>query len=189
MSPQIDTPSPGGWLRLYGVRVAKALVIGGAGALLAVNVIQYGTQNLGQVEHYCEGALATTATKGGVAKSCRNPFQGTGAVVLDTDQGVYVTEAPYTVSKLDAGPAASATLSGSAVFDNLIISGQKRFLSTYGTGSSTFRSKGIVTVASGAYLNFVWGGTTSGATTTGKNPGAVRLKWFNCSDISSTVAC
>lgn len=33
-----DTPSPSGWIRLYGVRVAKALVIGAVGAAAALNI-------------------------------------------------------------------------------------------------------------------------------------------------------
>lgn len=179
-----DVRSPGGWLRLYAVRIASTLLVGSVGA--AVVVTMFGTQNGGQIEHACQGALSTSAAANGVAFSCRNPFSGTAALLVSYDEGVVINEAITVAGNLDVGVASNATASGTNVFDNLNFAGARRFVPT-ATSGSTVRTSGIVLVGSGKFLNGKWGITTSGATLSGRKPGIYSFKWINASDISSSL--
>jgi hypothetical protein len=181
-----SVPSPGGWARLYGVKVGKALLLGTAGGAIVFSL--FGTFNEGQVDHYCEGPLRTQTGAKIVAFSCRNPFpNSTGAILASYEQGIYWDTNATVPGTLDAGIATTATASGQTVFNNVQITGAPRFLSTAATGS-TIRTSGLVRVGSGQYLNFMFV-TTSGATLTGKSPGFVRMKWFNCSAVAGDVDC
>lgn len=178
--------SPGGWARLRNAIVTHWMKIGVAGTALGA-ILLFGTYNSGQAEHYCEGPLTTQTGAGIVALSCRNPFSGTGLILASDEQGLYFAEAPYIDGSLDGGTAATGIASGSNIFDNVQLNNPRRFVSTAYSGS-TIRTSGLVRVASGSYVNFAFS-TTSGATTTGNDVGFIRLKWFNCSDVSSTVDC
>jgi hypothetical protein len=181
-----SVPSPGGWIQLYGVRVAKALLLGTAGGAIVFSL--FGSFNQGQVDHYCEGALVTKTGAKIVTLSCRNPFpNSTGAILAGYDQGIYWDTNTTVAGTLDAGIASTATASGQTVFNNVQLTGAPRFLSTAATGS-TIRTSGLVRIGSGQYLNFMFV-TTSCATLTGKSPGFVRMKWFNCSDVAGDVDC
>lgn len=182
-----DVPSPGGWLQLHGVRIAKALAVGIP--TLAIAFTLYGTFNGGQVEHYCEATLETQTGSKIVAFACRNPFpNSTGALLVSDDQGIFQDEALSVLGSLDVGITNSATQSGQNVFNNATLGVAKRFISTSASGASAFRTSGILMVGSGKYLTGTFS-ISSGSTLSGRDPGFVRFKWFNCSDVSSSVDC
>lgn len=178
-----DAPAPGGWFRQTKVRIATILVLGTAGIAGAFTL--FGTFNGGQVEHVAEGAVETQTGSEIVAFAERNPFSGTAAILASYDQGIFVDENTTVAGSLDVGVAANAASSGQNIFNNALTVGAKRFLSTAATGS-TIRTSGMVLVGSGKYVTATWS-TTSGATTSGNDPVAIRLKWINVSDLSDTV--
>lgn len=186
--PITDAPSPGGYIQLFGVRVSKKLSIGTVS--LAAVLTLFGVFNGGQVDHYCEGPLGKTSASGGVALSCPVPFgdTDTGAILASDEQGVFINVNPDEVTKLWAGVASNATTSGSNVFSAVNFSGAKRFVSSTVTGS-TLRTAGMILVGPGKSVNFKWNSTSDGSTSTGKDAGFVRFKWFNCSDISTNGRC
>lgn len=187
MAGVTDAPSPGGWLQLYGVRIAKALAIGVP--TIASAFALWGTFNGGQAEHYIEGAIETQTGSKIVAFAERNPFPAsTGAILLSYEQGVFQDEALTVLGSLDVGVANSATQSGQNIFNNLTLGVAKRFVSTAASGASAFRTSGVVLVGSGKYVTGTFS-VTSGATLSGLDPAFIRLKWINCSDVSSGVDC
>lgn len=184
---QTDVRSPGGWLQLYGVRIAKALALG-VPTLVSAFVL-WGTFNGGQAEHYIEGAIETQTGAKIVAFAERNPFlNSTGAIMVSDDQGVFLDEATTVAGFLDVGVTSSASQSGQNIFNSINLTGAKRFISTSASGASAFRTAGMILVGSGQYVTATYS-ATSGATLSGNDPAFIRLKWINCSDVSSTVDC
>ena len=197
MSPNIDAPSPGGWLTLLNSRVTRWLVIGaiavtGGGGAVAI----YGEFQGAQAEHYCEFAVPS-ATTNTVAASCLNPLPNgiTGAILPTADNIIYVNEVPAPVTRLNIGTAASATtaIKGTAALANVasgfVISTAKEIHTLANTGALTAHSaNGITPIllaprddANGKrYLNFTWTRGGTGATVSGEAPLIVRIKIVPC---------
>jgi len=183
MSGYTDVPSPGGWLQTYGLRVARMLTIGVIAAGGGVAAVHYGTYNGGEQQHYCESTL-TTKTTNKVTYSCLNPLpEGQSGVILkDTNGFVFVSENASPQTKLQAGTATTATLSGTNLFNATILNQARRLLTVTGTGALPAGNHIVLAPrdSNGAkYLNFSFS-AGSGQTATGKAPAYVRIPIIPC---------
>lgn len=185
-----DVPSPGGWLKLWGLAIGSAVLIGGGvytGGQLAVGKFQGGV-----AYHRAEYPVQAEATTRTQFFSYLNPFNETAAVILSLQNGVLLDETPSPATRIDVGTATGSTASGQNIFNDLLLSGANRYLSTYGTGASAFRQNGMVLLAprnsSGARFLTGTYSKGSGQTVSGNNAGFVQFDVLPCSAIG-TVDC
>lgn len=191
-----DAPAPGGWQKLLNSRITRWLVVGalvttGGGGAVAF----YGQFQGAQAEHFCEFTIPS-ATTDTVAASCLNPLPNgmTGAIMADSENMIYINEAPAPVTRLNIGTAASPTtaIKGTAALANVasgVVLSAKEMVTLAQTGALTAPSAAGITPILLAprddthgkrYLNFTWTRGGSGQTVSGEAPVVVRIKVIPC---------
>ncbi len=195
--PIIDAPSPGGWFRLFNLRVAAKVVIGLLAANGAVDAGQgvldvYGKFQGAQAEYYIEAQLES-ATVNTVTYSALNPLpEGVSGAILAIDENlVFVGEVPSPATRLSVCTATGAaqpcrkTSGSSDIMSGVVLDTANRALLLSATGSITANGVPPIlaprnyTTAARKYVNATFT-VGSGQTVSGNAPAFMRLKVVPC---------